>query len=390
MSPPPSPESNGASSPDSHIPRSFEDVTMQPVPENNTYFADGVNATFHSLTPFIQRRIQRQIQSHQERRAIERAENPELVEPRSVLATATSNNLPDSSAPLGSLRQLQLQFQDATMDHEVDISSPSGAADMQLPTIEEVVHAVSNTQLNPRRTVHPTRPFRRMAPNSLRSQVRYIARRERRRRRNANDTGLDHPVPIISSSLAGTPYADDGDEAVNMDPPLPDNMDPPLPNPAVNLYTPLPDAAMNLDNFTARRNIRRCSTLFDIGSVGDGDMEYENQVIANCMELNSIQGSIMRPGDMHTQARGQENTRHQRRASPHYTFTTPTNAHSSSVASTSASAPASNNTTEAQNPSQASGTGTGTGNTTDLEGMSEEGVDDIPIAKLSIGGPSEG
>ncbi|TGO49053.1 hypothetical protein BCON_0222g00030 [Botryotinia convoluta] len=393
MSSTPSPESNGTSFPDSHIPRPSEDIDMQSIPENITYNTAGVDIPFNSPTPFVQR----QIQSFLQRRAIERAENPDLVEPRSVRATNTSNNYTDLSVLPSSSERRQLQDNNAVrvMEHELDILSPDGAMDIHLPTIVEDVRAVATPGLDSRRRVRATRRFRRFPRPENQSRRWDITRRNRRARRNAMDAASGRPVltsnlnrdsvNTFRSLLDPSNNVDDNDEAVYMDPPL-------------------PDPAMNQDNFKARRNVRSRSALSNV--VSTSDLDSEDQENSNAMTIDPSYNPVTLPG--HMQPRGQENTTDQRRRSALTTFTTPMNADSPSVASTSTSS----STTEPQNQSQA----TGTGNTTvssrklsqnatvrlweaiyrtndkmqhDLERMREEGVDDIQIGNLAIGGPSQ-
>ncbi|TGO30761.1 hypothetical protein BPAE_0003g00450 [Botrytis paeoniae] len=421
MSPPPSPESNGTSFPDSNIPRPSEDTDMQPVPENTTHNTAGVDTPSGSPTPFVQR----QIQSFLQRRAIERDENPDLVEPRSVRATNTTINSTDLPAFLSSSQRRQLLNNNPfyfigygvdispdgtinvrlpTLDEEVravaipgmDVLSPDDVMDTHLPTIAEEGRAVATPGLDSSSRVRGTRRARRHRRPENESRRQDITRRNRRSRRNAMDAVSGRPVSTsilnrpsfdtLLSMLDRTSNRDADDEAVDMDPPL-------------------PDPAMSLDTFTARRNVRSRSALSSVMSTSD--MEYENQEIYN-INTDLSYNSVTIPGNL--QPRGYENPTDQRRRSALRTFTTPVNADLPSVASTSTSI--SSSTTESQTRSQA----TGTGNTTvssrklsqsatvrlwesiyqtndkkqqDLETMREEGVDDIPISRLSMRGPSQ-
>ncbi|KAF7883616.1 uncharacterized protein EAF02_005536 [Botrytis sinoallii] len=411
-----SPDSNGTSFPGSHIPRPSEDTDMQSVPENTTYNTAGM--TPPQIT-----------QTHlSSRRAIERAENPDLVEPRSDRATNTTVYSTGFSASSSSCRRRQLldnnslsptgygmnSSHDVTMSSRLptlaeetqavaipgmDTLSFDDAMDTQPPTISEVVHALTGLDSSSR--IRASRLPRRHRIPANSSRIQGITRRNRSSRRNAMDALSGRPASpslrefgnmIRSIEPASNQDADADDEAVDMGPPL-------------------PDPAMNLDTFTARRNVRSRSTLSNVMSTGD--LEYENRESDNAVTMNSSYNAATRSGNV--QPRGYENPTDQHRRNALATFTTPVNVESPSVASTSTSTSTStsNSTTEPQNQSQATGTGNGTGNTTvssrklsqsatvrlwvamyrtndtkqqDLETMREAGVDDIPIAKLSIGG----
>ncbi|KAF5874927.1 uncharacterized protein Bfra_003380 [Botrytis fragariae] len=393
MSPSPSPESNDTLFPDSHIPRPSEDIDMQSVPENTTYNTAGGDTPSSSPAPFVQR----QIQSFLQRRAIERAENPDLVEPRSVRATNTTVNSTDLSAPSSSSQRRQLRINNAVraMARDLGILTPD-AMDTHLPTIAEEARAVATSGLDSSSRAREIRRARRHRRPENQSRRQDITRRNRRPRRNAMDAVSGRPVstsPLYQPSFETllsrsnrTSNVDADDEAVDMDPPL-------------------PDPAMSLDTFTARRNVRSRSALSNVMSTSD--MEYENQEMYS-VNTDPSYNSATLPGNM--QPRGCENSGDQRGGSALHTFTTPGNADSPSVASTCTST--SRGTTEPQTRSQA----TGTGNTTvssrkpsqnatvrlwgamyptndrkqqDRERVREQGVDDIPISKLSIAGPSQ-
>lgn len=394
MSSTPSPKSNGASFPDSNIPHPSEDTDMQSVPENTTYHIPGSNVPSDSPAP----NIQRQIESFFQRRTFERAENPDLIEPRSDRATNTTVNSTSFSASPNSSRRRQPRDNSPLLLTWPGMNiSADDVVDTHLPTIAEVVHAVAGLDSSSRvRAIRRPRRHRR-AENHSRRHVQGITRRNQRSRRNAMDVVSGRPVSpsllsrnstnmLRSNWPSSNQDADADDEAVDMDPP----MDPPLPDPA-----------MNLDTFTARRNVRSRSALYNVMSTSD--MEYEDQE-THGMNTDLSYNSETLLGNL--QPRGSQFPADQRRRSAPHTFTTPVNTDSPSVASTSTSTLSS--TTQPQTRPQA----TGTANTTvssrkpsqdatvrlweamystndekqqHLETMRGEGVDDIPIAKLSIG-----
>ncbi|KAF7925241.1 hypothetical protein EAE99_006105 [Botrytis elliptica] len=415
-----SPDSNGTSFPGSHIPRPSEDTDMESVPENTTYNTAGIDTPSNSPHPIVQR----QIQSFLQRRAIERAENPDLVEPRSDRAMNTTVYSTGFSASSSSCRRRQLLDNNAlsptgygmNSSHDVTMSSRlptlaeetqavaipgmdtlsfDDAMDTQPPTISEVVHAVTGLDSSSR--IRASRLPRRHRIPANSSRIQGIIRRNRSSRRNAMDALPGRP--------ASTSLRDFGNMMRSIEPAS--NQDADADDEAVDMGPPLPDPAMNLDTFTARRNVRSRSTLSNVMSTGD--LEYENRESDNAVTMNSSYSTATRSGNV--RPRGYENPTDQHRRNALATFTTPVNLESPSVASTSTSTFTSNSTTEPQNQSQA--TGTGNGNTTvssrklsqsatvrlwvamyrtndtkqqDLETMREAGVDDIPIAKLSIGG----
>ncbi|TGO08402.1 hypothetical protein BTUL_0211g00230 [Botrytis tulipae] len=419
MSSNPSPKSNGTSFPDSHIPHPSEDADMQSVPEVTISNPAGVETPINSPTLYFQR----QMESFLQRRAIERAENPDLVEPRSARTLNTTVNSTDLPASPNSSRRRQLRDNDAllfmgtgrsispggtmsirrpTLGEQtravaipgMDILSLNCAMDTELPTILEVVHAVAGLNSSSRvRAIRRPRRHRRPG-NHSRRQV--ITRRNRPSRRNAMDAASGR---LVLTSILNR-------ESTNTLSSIwpPSNQDADADDEAVDLDPLLPDPAMNLDTFTARRNVRSRSALSNVMSTSD--MEYEDQEMLSTntdLSYNSetLLGNL-RAGDY-------EVPTDQRERSALDTFTTPVNADSPSVASTSTSTSLSSSTTELQTRSQA----IGAGNTTvssrklsqdasvrlweamyrtndkkqqDLETMREEGVDDIPIAGLSIGG----
>ncbi|TGO34895.1 hypothetical protein BHYA_0177g00010 [Botrytis hyacinthi] len=382
-------KSKGTSYPDSNIPRPSENTDIQSVPEITISNPADVETPVNSPTLSVQR----QTESFLQRRAIERAENPDLVEPRSDRATNTMVNSTDLPASPNSSRRRQPRDNNhlLLMGPGMDLS-PDSAMDTELPTIVEVVHAVAG--LDSRRRIQAIRRPRRYRRRENHLHRQGITRRTRPSRRNAMDAVSGRPV--LTSNFNGNSTnildsiwppsngdADADDEAVNMDPPL-------------------PDPAMNLDTFTARRNVRSRSALSNV--MFTSDVEYENQEIHG-MNTDLSYSSEALLGNLQT--RDNENPTDQRRRSALDTVTTPVNADSPSVASTSTSI--SSSTTEPQTRPQATGTGKTTVSSRkpsqvatvrlweamyrtndqkqqDLETMREEGVDDIPIAKLSIGG----
>ncbi|KAF7946942.1 uncharacterized protein EAE97_004191 [Botrytis byssoidea] len=419
MSSNPSPKSNGTSFPDSNIPRPSEDTDMQSVPEITISNPAGVETPMNSPTPLFPPGIESFVQ----RGAIERAKKSYLAELRSARATNTTVNSTDLPASPNSPRRRQLRDNEALLFLGTGRSiSPGGTMsirrptlgeqtravaipgmdfqlldddmDTELPTIPEVVHAVEGHDSSSRvRAIRRPRRHRRPG-NHSRRQV--ITRRNRTSQRNAMDAVSGRPV--LTSIL--------NRESTNTLSSIwpPSNQDADADDEAVNLDSPLPDPAMNLDTFTARRNVRSRSALSNVMSTSD--MEYEHQeMLSTNTDLSYSSETLL--GNL--QAGDYEVPTDQREKSALDTFTTPVNTDSPSVASTSTPTSLSSSTTEPQFRSQA----IGTGNTTvssrklsqdasvrlwkamyrtndkkqqDLETMREEGVDDIPIAKLSIGG----
>ncbi|TGO61125.1 hypothetical protein BOTNAR_0134g00240 [Botryotinia narcissicola] len=419
MSSTPSPKSNGTSFPNSNIPRPSEDTDMQSIPEITISNLAGVDTPINSPTPLFLPGIESFIQ----RGAIERAKNSYLVELRSARTTNTTVNSTDLPASPNSSRRRQLRDNEALLLLGTGSSiSPGGTMsirsptlgeqtravaipgmdfqlldddmDTELPTIPEVVHVVEGHDSSSRvRAIR--RPRRNRRPgNHSRRQV--ITRRNRPSRRNAMDAVLGRPVLTSILNREST-------NALSSIWP-PSNQDADADDEAVNLDPPLPDPAMNLDTFIARRNVRSRSALSNVMSTSD--MEYEHQeMLSTNTDLSYNSETLL--GNL--QAGDYKVPTDQRERSALGTFTTPVNTDSPSVASTSTSIFLSSSTTEPQTRSRV----TGTGNTTvssrklsqdasvrlwkamyrtnykkqqDLDTMREEGVDDIPIAGLSIGG----
>ncbi|TGO81652.1 hypothetical protein BPOR_1066g00010 [Botrytis porri] len=428
MSSTPSHKSNDTSFPDPNIPRSSEYTDMQTVPEITIHNPAGDEIPSDSPAPFVRRQIPLFLQP----KTIERTEDPDLVETQSVRVTDTtvtstdSSTLPSSSQQRQRPRSNALHFSgeefgispDGTLDlrlptldeqvravvfPEMDIRSPDRAMGTHLPRTAEEVRTISTAGLDISSRVREFQRARRLR-HLDQSRRQHITRRHRRARRHAMDVVPGRPVSSIltrPSSNTSRPMTHRGstnnvdvdDEAVNMDPPL-------------------PDPAMNLDTFTARRNIRSRSALSNVMSTSDLEDVDEDEEYKNRGNTGLSCDFVTLPERL--QARGYGKPTVQRR-SARRTFTTPVNSESPDVVSTSPSTSISrlSTTKEQQNKSQA--TGTGTGNTTvssrklsqnatvrlwvamyrtndmkqqDLERMRAEGVDDIPISKLSITGPS--
>ncbi|KAM0136523.1 hypothetical protein ACHAO1_004454 [Botrytis cinerea] len=261
MSPPPSPKSNGTSFPNYIISRLSEDVNMQSVPENSTYQTAGDDVPVDSLPPFAER----QFQSFLERRALERAENPDLVDPRSIPRTNPLIDPTALSTLSGPIEQQSRQDHNFTSgtEHEMGIPPIDETTEIRNPITGDVIRVLAFERFNARRRARGLpqyRIIRSLGPGN-RSRRGDSTRRNQRARRNARGAasggGLANPSrsssgPAPELSLAANLDADD--EAVD---------------PNVDPDSPLPDPAMNLDNFTARRDVRRQSTLSNVVSTSD-------------------------------------------------------------------------------------------------------------------------
>ncbi|TEY86624.1 hypothetical protein BOTCAL_0005g00460 [Botryotinia calthae] len=281
MSSPPSPESNGTSFSNYIISRPSEDVNMQSVPENSTYQTAEDDIPIYSLHPSAED----QFQSFFQRNALELAENLDMVDPRSIPRTNPLIDPTALSAPPTTIEQQLLQDYNPALAiaHELGIPFIDETTEIRHPTTGIVIRVLAFARFNARRRARGLREYRitrfqgpgnqsrrRDIPENQ-SRRRDITRRNQRARRNARGAasgcGLANPSrPAAELLLAGNLDADD--EAVDPD---------------LYLDLPLPDPAMNLDNFIARRDVRRQSALSNV--VSTSDVESADEETSNSRNI---------------------------------------------------------------------------------------------------------